>query len=77
MQLTVKFTDVYDGVEYPRTSSISVPDPSGDIDEWADEYLRPMTGIRNMPHDESGYFAEIVECPGRPDLVGREFDWGI
>ncbi len=80
MEMTVLFTDVYDGKGYPRTETIEVaaPPASGeDIDDWADEELRPRTGATNFDHDESGYFAEIVGCAQRPDLVGREFSWDV
>lgn len=76
MQITVKFTDVYDGQEYPRTETFDVPAPAGDLDDWADEHLRPRTGT-GRDHDEAGYFAEITACSADPGLVGREFEWGI
>lgn len=81
MQMTVKFTDVYDGAEYPRTETIDVADPpegcnTGVLDEWAADNLEPHSGD-GRAHEESGYFAEIVACAQRPDLVGREFEWGI
>ncbi len=78
MQLTVLFTDVYEGAEYPRTESFDVPEPSVDDDDltdWADEHLYPRTGS-GRPDGEAGYWAEITACPDRPELVGREFDWG-
>lgn len=76
MKVTVKFTDVYDGAEYPRTQTIDVPAPAGDLDDWAYDSLFPLTGD-GRPHDEAGYFAEITDCAERSDLVGREFSWGI
>jgi hypothetical protein len=76
VQITVKFTDVYDGQEYPRTETFDVPAPTGDLDEWADEHLRPRTGS-NVGADESGYFAEIATCSADPGLVGREFSWDV
>lgn len=76
MKVTVKFTDVYDGAEYPRTQTVDVPEPGGDLDDWAGDNLRPLTGD-GRPHDEAGYFAEITHCPERGDLVGREFSWGV
>jgi hypothetical protein len=78
MQLTVLFTDVYDGHEHTRTETFDAPAPPDleDLDEWADEHLRPRTGDgRN--HHEAGYFAEITTCDEIPDLVGEEFDWGV
>lgn len=78
MKMSVKFTDVYDGVEYPRTEEIDVaaPPESDDLDDWAYNNLFPHTGT-GRDHEESGYFAEIVDCPERAALVGREFEWGI
>lgn len=76
MQLTVKFTDVYDGEEHPRTETIDVPTPTGDLDDWADDHLRPLTGDGKGTGD-AGYFAEIVASPADPSLVGREFEWGV
>lgn len=76
MKLTVKFTDVYDGAEYPRTQTIDVPEPTDDLEDWADDNLRPLTGDGRQ-HDEAGYFAEITECLDRSDLVGHEFSWGV
>ncbi|MEN4460932.1 hypothetical protein ABFV47_32765 [Mycolicibacterium fortuitum] len=77
MQITVKFTDVYDGQEYPRTVTLDVPAPTDDLDEWADEYLRQHTGTGSDDADESGYFAEILTCSADPGLVGREFSWDV
>lgn len=80
MKMTILFTDVYDGTEYPRTETIDVADPpapDADFDDWAYDEIYPNTGTANFAHDESGYFAKITECPPRPDLVGREFAWGI
>ncbi len=76
MQLTVKFTDVYDGTEYPRTETFDVPAPSGDIDDWAYDNVHSRSGD-GRSHSESGYFAKIIGCVERPDLVNREFEWGI
>ncbi|MFA5709295.1 hypothetical protein [Mycolicibacterium sp.] len=78
MQITVKFTDVYDGTEYPRTETFDAPAPAADkdIDDWAYDNIFPRTGD-GREHDESGYYAKITVCSDRPDLVGREFEWGI
>lgn len=76
MQLTVKYTDVYDGAEYPRTETFDAPVPVGDIDDWAYDHIYSRSGD-GRSHGESGYFAKITECPERPDLVDREFEWGI
>jgi hypothetical protein len=79
MQLTVRFTDVYDGREWPRTETLDVPGPppsDEDLEEWAEENLYPLTGD-GRAHDVSGYFAEILTSPEQPHLVGREFSWGV
>lgn len=76
MKVTVKFTDVYDGAEYPRTQTVDVPDPAGDLEDWAYDNLFPLTGDCR-PHDEAGYFAEIIDCEEYGDLVGREFPGGV
>lgn len=80
MKITVLFTDVYDGAEYPRTEVLDVPPAlSGDEarSEWADEHLEQHTGIGNLTAKESGYFAEIQACAEQPELVGAEFTWGV
>lgn len=84
MKMTVLFTDVYDGHEYPRTETIDTPPPpaGADVDsdefaDWAYDNIRTHTGRAGQAHHESGYFAEIKECDERPDLVGHEFEWGI
>lgn len=78
MKLTVLYTDVYDGEEYPRTESVTVPAPAigEDLDDWAYDHIHSRCGD-GRDHDESGYFAEITACDERPDLVGREFEWGV
>lgn len=76
MKVTVKLTDVYDGAEYPRTLTTDVPEPAGDVDDWAYDNLFPLSGD-GRTHNEAGYFAEITDCPERVDLVGREFSWGV
>lgn len=79
MQITVKFTDVYDGVESVHTDTVEVaPAPVGDettLREWADEVLFEHTGSGNFDHDHAGYFAEVVACGDQPDLVGETFEW--
>lgn len=78
MELTVLFTDVYDGREHPRTETFDapVPDDIEDLDDWAYDHLHSRCGDgRN--HREAGYFAEITACDELPALVSREFAWGI
>ncbi len=78
MKLTVLFTDVYDGHEYPRTETFDAPAPPDveDLDDWAYDNLHTRSGD-GRAHHESGYFAEIKACDELPALVGREFEWGI
>lgn len=90
MQIKVKITDVYDGEEYPRDEVLAVTAPptrrqavngweveidEDYLDEWADAQIQPHTGT-SQEHEESGYFAQILECEDFPTLVGREFEWG-
>jgi hypothetical protein len=77
MRLSVEFTDVYDGEEFRRVEVIDVPEPAEDVDEWAAEHVRPRTGDGQHTSGESGYFAKITSCVERPNLVGREFEWGV
>lgn len=81
MQMTVEFTDVYDGVERARVEVIDVPAPNASDDDglrdWSEDCLWPLTGDGKHERGEAGYFAEIRSCAERPDLVGREFAWGI
>ncbi|KMV17549.1 hypothetical protein ACT17_14730 [Mycolicibacterium conceptionense] len=80
MRITVLITNVYDGAEYTDTVSFDAPPAprSGDdeaMDDWAYDNIYPHTGD-GREHEEAGYFAEIKACDERPDLVGREFEWG-
>lgn len=77
MRIDVKFTDVYDGAEHPRTVTLNVPLPpaGSDIEEWADDHLFPHTGDGNAINSTAGYYAEILDAPEAPFLNGREFDW--
>lgn len=76
MMMTVKFTDVYDDEEHERTQAIMVSaPPSDDLEEWAETNISPYTGDGNAITKNAGYFAEIIECGDRPELVGREFEW--
>ena len=80
MWMTVEFTNVYDGEEHISRATVEVDTPpnSGDADaleEWAEENILPHTGDGNAVAKDAGYFADIVACEERPDLVGREFSW--
>ncbi|UBV20309.1 MULTISPECIES: hypothetical protein [Mycolicibacterium] len=83
MEMTVEFNNVYGGREHPVTETITVEAPSkadeeDDFLNWADENLHPHTGDGHAAADKhAGYFATIVECAERPDLVDREFTWGV
>lgn len=64
-------TNEYDvEVEAPE-----VEDQADDLEEWAYETIFPHTGT-GREHGEAAYFAKITACTERPDLVGREFEWG-
>lgn len=81
MWMTVEFTNVYDGEEHCSRATVEVDTPpnGGDedaLDEWAEENIRPHTGDGNATCEDAGYFADIVACADRPDMVGREFSWG-
>ena len=82
MWMTVEFTAVYDGGEHIRRDRVEVEDPPINMDnidgwvEWAEENLRPHTGDGKAVSKDAGYFAAITVCADRPELVGREFDWG-
>ncbi|GAS94834.1 hypothetical protein MMAG44476_22122 [Mycolicibacterium mageritense DSM 44476 = CIP 104973] len=76
MQITVDFTDLYDGSEYKRTETFDVEPPSGDLDDWAYDNIFPRTGD-GRAHERAAYFATITVFADRPDLVGREFEWGL
>lgn len=78
MWMVVEFTDVYDGEEHIRRDTVEVDAPpagDGELRWWAQENLYPHTGDGNAAGKGAGYFAGIVACPERPDLVGREFQW--
>lgn len=79
MQMTVEFTDVYDGDEKTRVRDIDVPAPAtgADMDDWAYDNLFPHTGDGDHPSGNAGYFADVKACKDRPELVGREFTWGL
>lgn len=69
---------------YSVTLELDTAEPPGyfagkdEWDEWAEENIFPFTGI-GKNGGESGYFAEITECPSDEDgnIVGRTFEWGV
>lgn len=76
----MQFTNVYDGEEHINVCTIEVDTPPADVDaddleEWAEDNLLPHTGDGHAVDQDAGYFVDIVACPDRPDLVGREFSW--
>ena len=78
MWMTLEFTNVYDGAEHISRSTVEVDAPpaeSDDLEDWAGEYLYPHAGDGNAVDKDAGYFADIVACAERPELVGREFQW--
>ncbi|BBX87968.1 hypothetical protein [Mycolicibacterium aubagnense] len=80
MQITVAFTDVYDGEEHEHTETFDVPVPSDltdsdQMDDWAGDNILPRTGDGNAVDKEAGYYAKVTECADLSDLVGREFEW--
>jgi hypothetical protein len=78
MQITIKIDNVYeDGDEVTNVDTVDVvhPEPDVDLDDWAYDELFPLTGTGREEGD-AGYFVQITECADRPDLVGREFEWG-
>lgn len=80
LELTVKFTNVYDGAEHVNTTTIDVEVPSDtdfddDLDEWSYDNVYPHCGDGNAVNKDAGYFAEILDSPQEPRLVGREFEW--
>lgn len=80
MRMTVEFTSVYPDGEQVRTAVLDVENPGVTEDElydWAGDNLQPHTGDGKHTSGHAGYFAEIRDCADRPDLVGREFSWGV
>lgn len=78
MWMTVEFTNVYDGEEHICRATVEVDAPPSDedqLEEWAEENLYPHTGDGKATDKDAGYFADIVACSERPDLVGKEFQW--
>lgn len=81
MKLTVKIDNVYPDGTVTRVMMVDVPAPEvvdrGDHEsEWAEDHLLPLTGTGRTEGD-AGYFVEITECREVPELVGRNYEWGI
>lgn len=79
MRVTVEFNDVYDGEEHVRTEELDLPAPGReeDLEDWAFDHIYPRTGDGNAADKDAGYFTEITACSERPELVGKEFEWGV
>ena len=75
----MQFTNVYDGEEHINVCTVDVDTPPADVDdvdelfEWAEDNIWPHSGDGNAVTKDAGYFADILACPERPDLVGKEF----
>lgn len=80
MKIELKIDNIYeDGEEITTRAGTDVPAPGeGEelLDAWAEEHLLPLTGTGKAEGD-AGYFVTITACDERPDLVGREFAYGI
>lgn len=59
-----------------EVASVTVPEgPADDLDEWALDQLYPLTGTGRTKGD-SFYTVTVLKFDARPDLVGREFEYG-
>jgi len=91
IQLDLEITNIYeDGEEVVVHETVWVPDPpdtegdsnSDEFDEWAEEYILPLTGSGRTDGD-AGYFAEVKAVRndsvnfGEHPLVGRTFEFGV
>lgn len=65
--------------ECGRTSSnrVDVRPPDGELDDWWDEVVHPLTGDGHPcgASEHALYEALVVAAPGRPDLVGATQTW--
>ncbi|MEZ5210754.1 hypothetical protein MYK68_05060 [Gordonia sp. PP30] len=82
MKTTIRFTNVYDGRVHVHDEEVDLAEPPSDVDDhdlsdWAADEIFPLTGDGKSAGKEAGYFAEVIQCPNRPELVGIEFSWGI
>ncbi|MFT4044855.1 MAG: hypothetical protein QM673_16970 [Gordonia sp. (in: high G+C Gram-positive bacteria)] len=82
MEITVRFTNVYDGGEHVHDETLVVPAPAAEdfdneFEEWSDDNLFPHTGDGNATDRDATYYADVLACASCPDLQGREFTWGI
>jgi len=82
MEITARFTNIYDDEEHvhEETFDVSVPTPADFGDElvdWSEDHLFPRTGDGNAVDKDAAYFVVILACQACPELVAREFAWGI
>lgn len=82
MKITAQFTNIYDGEQHVHDETLDVPAPTAadfddDLFDWSEDHLFPRTGDGNAADKEAAYFVVILACAACPELVGREFDWGI
>ena len=81
IKLRATFENIYeDGEEVTNVYDLDVPEPEVGLnedqwEEWAYDNLFPWTGTGREDGD-AGYFVTIDQCEARPDLVGKEFEWG-
>ena len=78
MKLTAVIDNIYedgDEIVTTETADVPAPEPGQDRDDWAEDYLFPLTGTGRTDGD-AAYFLRITECED-PSLVGAEFEWGI
>lgn len=75
MHIEVTIDNVYDDGTVTTHEVADVPAPTGDIDAWAEEHLYYLTGTGRTSGD-AGYFLKVIACE-IPELVGREFEWGV
>ncbi len=82
MEITARFTNIYDDEKHVHDETFDVPAPTpsdfdDDLDEWSEDHLFPRTGDGNAIDKDAAYFVDILACDSCPELVGREFAWGI
>lgn len=83
MAISVTIENVYEdgdtvetevtGQEVPLPADEDVAD---DYEDWAYEHLFPLTGTGKEGGD-AAYFLKVTAFDERPDMVGREFEWGL
>lgn len=81
--ITVEVSNAYangDVFEHTITTQQPAPAPEDvddDFQEWSDDALMPLTGEGGEYCSiDAMYEVKVIDCPARPELVGREFTWG-